>query len=141
MAKLGVDKWTGEQHAIVALATMHGGQAVEIARLRKCIGDIDHTLRVGAAEYVPAIRDVFTLIDALLQEYKAAPAAEPIVNRPEVELLRTSIVKLLYHARSGGLDFDPAAPGSDKLRSDMRFTDEEAALLHALNEESKKGPL
>lgn len=35
----------------------------EIAKLRKVIQQIDQTLRVPAAEYVPAIGDVFTIID------------------------------------------------------------------------------
>lgn len=37
----------------------------ENERLRSAIEDIDQTLRVPAAEYVPAISDVFTIIDGL----------------------------------------------------------------------------
>jgi hypothetical protein len=39
--------------------------AREIRVLRHLVKRIDETLRVPAAEYVPAIGDVFTLIDAL----------------------------------------------------------------------------
>jgi len=35
----------------------------QIARLTRLVRDIDTTLRVPAAEYVPAIGDVFELID------------------------------------------------------------------------------
>lgn len=41
--------------------------ADEVERLRKLIEVIDRTLRVDAAEYVPAIGDVFTLIDKVLK--------------------------------------------------------------------------
>ena len=37
----------------------------EVERLRAAIREIDHTLRVPAAEYVPAIGDAFTIIDRL----------------------------------------------------------------------------
>lgn len=39
----------------------------EIERLRAGLKEIDATLRVPAAEYVPAIGDVFSIIDGVLQ--------------------------------------------------------------------------
>lgn len=37
-------------------------------RLKKVVRDIDNTLRVPAAEYVPEIGDVFTIIDSYAQQ-------------------------------------------------------------------------
>jgi regulator of replication initiation timing len=36
--------------------------------LRKLVNDIDLSLRIPAAEFVPAISDVFTLIDKALEQ-------------------------------------------------------------------------
>lgn len=43
-------------------AELHGAEVV-IEDFKRLLHQIDLTLRVDAAEYVPAIRDVFTLID------------------------------------------------------------------------------
>lgn len=43
----------------------------ELLVLRHLVKRIDETLRVPAAEYVPAISDVFTLIDALAADSAA----------------------------------------------------------------------
>ena len=45
-----------------------GGDWPSYAELEQCIRDIDKTLRVPAAEYVPAIGDVFAIIDKVLKE-------------------------------------------------------------------------
>ncbi len=56
------DTWTLREQCKLAKDTIDR-QAKEIERLTAVINDIDLTLRVPAAEYVPAIGDVFTLID------------------------------------------------------------------------------
>lgn len=53
---------------IASLTVLGLAAAREVRVLRHLVKRIDETLRVPAAEYVPAIRDVFDLIDALGKE-------------------------------------------------------------------------
>lgn len=58
--------WENEDHLCEPLVEMLNATRPlldEIERLRALIVRIDETLRVPAAEYVPAISDVFALID------------------------------------------------------------------------------
>lgn len=48
----------------------------EVARLRRVLSEIETTLRVPAAEYVPAIGDVFTLIDKARADGAGQPGGE-----------------------------------------------------------------
>jgi hypothetical protein len=48
---------------VIELENALGDVEARVEKLEALIRDIDYTLRVPAAEYVPAIRDVFKLID------------------------------------------------------------------------------
>jgi hypothetical protein len=58
------------------MANHHVFAIQELDRLKKLIADIDRTLRVPAAEYVPAIGDVFKLIDAAKPKYEKISVGE-----------------------------------------------------------------
>lgn len=53
-------------------------QGREVERLRNALREIDQMLRVPAAEYVPAISDVFTVIDRVI-----APALATLPPNPQ----------------------------------------------------------
>lgn len=53
-----------EPDQIAGLKQIIARQDAEIEELRKVLHQVDMTLRISATEYVPAIGDVFKIIDA-----------------------------------------------------------------------------
>lgn len=54
-----------EREFILRACKAHAGLIERVSMLEEAVGKIDQTLRVPAAEYVPAIGDVFSIIDSL----------------------------------------------------------------------------
>ena len=61
-----------EREFILRACKAHAGLVERVSMLEEAVSKIDLTLRVPAAEYVPAIGDVFTIIDSLKTSLNAS---------------------------------------------------------------------